>query len=232
LESLNKEFQQAQQEKNETRMAELAGHRAKVSGYLVDHVAKSTNPKLRELLPKYRMFEAGALQQAAVLEKDPNKRKGYLTDALTIFQAALKTSPEDKGIILNIAFVQDDLGDWAAAQPVLVKFLSEGWLGKPKAIVSGPEGQRLIDNHQYWEAMHRLLRCNVAMANAKTPGYDHAKLLEETRLKLKQLYIQWGQPGGARWSPKFESLRQEILPDWTPPKLGTSADSTTRPALP
>lgn len=219
LESLNKEFQQAEQNKNQARMAELAGHRAKVSGYLVDRVNRSTNPEVKKLAPKYRMFEAGALQQAAVLEKDEAKRAGYLKQAMGIFEEARKASPEDKGIQLNIALVKYDLGDYAGAQPVLVKFLAEGWLGKPKVAVSGPEGERMIDNNQYWDAMYRLLRCNVALANAQAAGYEPGKLMEETKLKLKQLYIQWGTPGGARWGEKFEVLRKEIMPEWEAPKL-------------
>ena len=228
LENLNKEFQQAQQDKNEGRMAELAGHRARVSGYLVDRASKSTNPEVSKLLPRYRMFEAGALQQAALLEKDPGRRQGYLRDALAIFEAALKTAPDDKGIQFNIALVQYDLGSYAAAQPVLVRFLSEGYVGKPKVPVSGPEGDRLVDNNQYWDAMQRLLRCNVALAAAKAPGYDHARLMEETALKLTQLYIQWGQPGGPRWAGKFDALRQEVIPDWSPTTAGRSQPATTQ----
>jgi tetratricopeptide (TPR) repeat protein len=219
LESLNKEFQQAEQNKNQGRMAELAGHRAKVSGYLVDRVTRSTNPEVKKLEGKYRMFEAGALQQAAVLEKDEKKREGYLEQAMGIFEEARKTSPGDKGIELNIALVNYDLGKYAEAQPVLVRYLTEGWLGKPRVAVSGPEGERMVDNNQYWDAMYRLLRCNVALANAGAAGYDAAKLMEETKLKLKQLYIQWGTPGGARWGEKFDVLRKEIMAEWEAPKV-------------
>lgn len=222
LETLSKEFDQAQQEKNEDRMRELAGQRATVCRFLVERVGNSGNPEVRKLLPRYQMFEAGVLQQAAVLEKDPAKKKEYLARALGIFQAAQKASPDDQGIALNIALVQWDLGDYAAAQPVLASFLSQGRLGKPKVVVSDPSGDRLVDNNQYWDAMYRLLAANVALAPTRADG---GRLMDDTRLKLKQLYIQWGRPGGTRWAPKFDELRRQILPDWTPPALGGAAEA-------
>jgi tetratricopeptide (TPR) repeat protein len=230
LENLNKEFQQAQQNGNTSRMAEVAGHRAKVSGYLVDRVSKSKRPEIVKLLPKYRMFEAGALQQAAVLEKDEAKRRGYLQGALGIYETALKASPGDDQIRFNVAVVQVDLGQWAAAQPVLVQLLKEGKVGKAKKEVAGADGNRLVDNDSYWDAMYRLLRCNVELAKAKAAGYDAEKLVEETGLKLKQLYIQWGEPGGARWAGKFEELRKQVLPGWVAPVLGGEGAAETRPA--
>ncbi|MCY2952847.1 MAG: hypothetical protein NTU53_12865 [Planctomycetota bacterium] len=220
LENLNKEFLQAQQDKNEGRMAELAGHRAKVSGYLVDRVAKSKSAELVKLLPRYRIFEAGALQQAAILEKDEGKQKGYLQKALSIYEAAMKASPGDNQIRFNVAMAQFDLADYASAQPVLVQLLVDGKVGKPKKPVMGPEGERMVDNDSYWDAMYRLLRCNVELANAKAAGYEPVKLMEETQLKLKQLYIQWGEPGGMRWVGKFEELRKEILGAWEVPVIG------------
>ena len=231
LESLNKELQQAQQDNNEQRIAELAGNRARVSGYLVDRVSKSTNAQVRALLPKYRMFEAGTLQLAASLEKDPAKQAEYLNQALAIFQEAQKANPADRGVELNIALIQYDLGNHRVAQPVLARYLSEGYLGRPRIPAGGTsDAGELVDNVQYWDAMHKLLKSNVELANAKAPGYDHAKLLEETQLKLKQLYIQWGEPGGPRFAARFDELRRQILPDWTPPTFPQEADaSTTRP---
>lgn len=226
LESLNKEFLQAQQNKNEIRMAELAAHRAKVSGYLVDRVSKSKNAEVLRLLPQYRTFEAGALQQAALLEKDQAKRKGFLQKALTIYEAALKASPDDNQIRFNVAMAQFDLEDYRSAQPVLVQLLVERKLGTPRRAVAGPEGVRMVDNDSYWDAMYRLLRCNVELAKARAEGYEPEKLTEETQLKLKQLYIQWGEPGGARWGPKFDELRKEILPGWEVPEIGESEPTT------
>ena len=78
--------------------------------------------------------------------------------------------------------------------------------------------------------LYNAIKANVELANAKAPGYDHAKLLEETQLKLKQLYIQWGEPGGPRFANRFNELRQQVLPDWTPPTFSRTDDpATTQP---
>lgn len=225
LEALNKEFEQAEHDKNDARMAELAGHRARVSGYLVQRVALSKNPELKKLLPQYRNFEAAALQKAALLEKDKAKRKEYLTAALKIFQQGLEAVPNDRGFQLAVALAQFDLEDYAAAKPVLVKMLDERLLGKPMIESEGPDGPRSTPNNMYWEAMYKLLRSNIELSKAKDAGSN--QLVEDTTLKLKQLYVQWGQPGGPRWSAKLDALRQEILPDWTPPPLTETL--TTKP---
>jgi hypothetical protein len=231
LESLNKELQQAQQDGDEQRVAELAGNRARVSGYLVDRVSKSQNAQVRALLPRYRMFEAATLQLAASLEKDQAKRTEYLNQALKIFQEAQTANPSDRGIELNVALVQYDLGNYRVAQPVLARYLNEGLLGRPRTPAGdAADGSQLTENVQYWDAMHKLLHSNVQLANAKAPGYDHAKLLEETQLKLKQLYIQWGEPGGPKFVGRFDALRQQILPDWTPPTFSQAGDgAATQP---
>jgi hypothetical protein len=225
LDALGKEFDEAQQRKDEPRMAELAAHRAKVSRYLVERAAASTRPETRKLLPKYKVFEANSLQEAARLEKDDAKKKQYLADALAIYQAALRETPEDRGLRLAIAFVQFDLADYEAAQTTLAEFLSQHWLGKP--MVVGQDGE-MRPNHQYWKAMYQLLRGNAELCKRTAAGFGPA-VLEDTKTKLMQLYITWGEPGGARWTPKFDALRQEILPGWTAPPL-VALPSATQPA--
>src|SRR5262249_3399811 len=99
-------------------------------------------------------------------------------------------------------------------------------LGKPMVESQGPDGTRMVPNNAYWEAMYKLLRCNVELARQNTP--NTSQLVDDTRLKLKQLYITWPEPGGARWSAQFDSLRRELLPAWSPPVL--SEDSAASPA--
>src|SRR5262249_45050365 len=119
LEALNKEFEQAEHDGNKARMAELAGQRAKVSGSLVERIAKSSNPQVQQLLPQYKNFQATSLQKAALLETDPAKRREYLKAALKIFEDGLVSSPDDRGFQLAAALVQFDLGNYAAAKAVL-----------------------------------------------------------------------------------------------------------------
>jgi hypothetical protein len=226
LEALNKEFEQAENDKNEARMAELAGHRAKVSGYMVQRVSRTQNAELKKLLPKYEDFEAVALQKAALLEKDPAKKQEYLNSALRIFQNRQKAAPNDRGVELAIALVQYDMGNYAAAQPVLNALLRDKLLGRPLREERTADGFRMVPNDAYWDALLKLCWSNVKVA--KAGAANATKIMEDTQQYVKQLYITYPQPGGAKWGPKFDALRQEILPDWTPP---TFTDSPmTQPA--
>jgi hypothetical protein len=88
------------------------------------------------------------------------------------------------------------------------------------------DGFRMVPNDAYWDALHKLLWSNVKVA--KAGGDRSAKLIEDTQQYLKQLYITYPQPGGPKWGPRFDAMRQEILPDWTPPTF--SDVPATRPA--
>jgi hypothetical protein len=84
----------------------------------------------------------------------------------------------------------------------------------------------MVPNDAYWDALLKLCWSNVKVS--KAGGEKSAKIMEDTQQYLKQLYITYPQPGGAKWGPKFDQLRQEIIPDWTPP---TFTDiPTTQPA--
>ena len=47
---------------------------------------------------------------------------------------------------------------------------------------------------------------------------------------LKQLYIRWGREvGGKKWSPQFEKLRAELIPDFNPDALPAAIEPATQP---
>ena len=214
LEALGKEFEKAENDKDTARMAELAGHRARVSGYLVDRVAKSNNPKLRPYLPKYREFNAKSLQIAASLEKDPLKKKGYLASALKIYEDDLAAAPDNKSLQLAIALTHYDMENYHLAQPVFVNLLNERVVGRPLIEEQTSDGPRMVPNNLYWEVNYKLLKANLALSKAKTPGFDHDN--EETKNRLKGFFIQFPEPGGPRWGKQFDELRKELIPDWAP----------------
>jgi len=197
---------------------------------MVQRVAKTNNPDLKKLLPKYEDFEATALQKAALLEKDPARKQEYLASALKIFQNRQKNAPEDRGVQLAIALVQYDMGNYAAAQPVLNELLRDKLLGRPLREEKTADGFRMVPNDAYWDALIKLLSSNVKISRAG--GEKSAKLMEDTQQYLKQLYITYPQPGGAKWGPRFDALRLEVLPDWTPPTFSDvpGASPATRPA--
>src|SRR5205085_1208761 len=74
---------------------------------------------------------------------------------------------------------------------------------------------KVIENDQYWEATLKLMRSNIALAKSGDATAEAAK--NETINYLKQLYIRYGRDvGGKKWSPEFEKLRQELIPDYNP----------------
>lgn len=214
IQALEKEFDKAENDNDQARMAELAGHRARVSGYLVDRVARSTNPQHRQHLAKYREFNAKSLQMAARLEKDALKRKGYLASALKIYEDDLRAAPDNKGLELAIALVHYDMENYHLAQPIFVDLLNQRVVGRPLIEEKTADGSRMIPNDLFWEVNYKHLKSNIALSKAKTPGFDQS--LEETKARLKGFYIQFPEPGGPRWAPRFEELRKELIPDWSP----------------
>ncbi len=216
MNALTDEFEQAKAQNDEQRMSQLATNRARVSRYLVDRARASERAEVKALVPRYVMYEATTLEEAAQLEKDPAKRAEHLRNALAIYEQSLKATPDDPGLPIAIALVRFELGEYGTAQRSLADLLGQGRFGRPTVPITSPDGETTMQpNEKYWGAMYRLLRCNAELIKAKAPGFDE-KVAEDTRTKLKQLYIQWGQPGGARWGSQFDALRQELMPEWTP----------------
>jgi hypothetical protein len=59
------------------------------------------------------------------------------------------------------------------------------------------------------------MESNIALAKSGDANAEAGK--QETINYLKQLYIRWGRDvGGKKWSPEFEKLRQELIPDYNP----------------
>ena len=253
LETLGKEFQQALRNKDMAEAAALAANRAQVSGFLVDRVAQSKNEELRKLLPQYKEFKVSAdLAAAELLEKTDPKRAKLLESALAFYEPIANTelpeaitfkaapgTPEAKkeaelrkarelivSARLNVGFIQYELGNHLKARPVLADLLSSKMLGTPREIKGDGGDQTVKWNDSYWGATLKLMWCDVKLVEQKAPEYDE-KTLEETRTYLKRLYIQWGEPGGPKWAPEFDKLKDALLPGWVLPPLEDAP--TTRP---
>jgi hypothetical protein len=236
LKALDTQFKHAENDGDLKRMAELAAHRVTVSDYLIKRVEKASNPKIRQLLPAYRKFYAEALQQAAALATDPVKKNGYYTTALQIFEADYKSANDEQkpGLALAIARLNYDLGKYDLAQPTFIDLVDKHLVGKPLIEKQDPDSGTTVftPNDLFWEVNYKLLKANVELAKAKHPAFKET-LLDDTKGRLKSFYIQFGaEPGGAKWSPKFEALRKEILPDWAPDAPATQpATGATQPAV-
>ncbi|MGA2499808.1 MAG: hypothetical protein ABSH20_18890, partial [Tepidisphaeraceae bacterium] len=241
LDTLGKEFQQAIRNKDMTEASSLAANRAQVAGFLVDRVAQSKNDKLRALLPQYKEFQVSAdLAAVELLEKTDPKRTKLLERALAFYEpnAGVElpdtATPKERQALatakLNVGYIQYELGNYLKARPVLADLLSSKTLGTPRKIEGAGADQVVKWNDSYWGATLKLMWCDVKLVEQKAPGYDD-KSLDETRTYLKRLYIQWGEPGGPKWAPEFDKLKDALLPGWVPPPLedAPSTRPTTRP---
>src|SRR5256885_8664683 len=92
--------------------------------------------------------------------------------------------PIYRGVQLAIALVQYDMGDYAAAQPVLNEMLRDKLLGRPLREEKTADGFRMVPNDAYWDALLKLCWSNVKVARAG--GERSSKILEDTQQYLKQ----------------------------------------------
>jgi hypothetical protein len=77
-----------------------------------------------------------------------------------------------------------------------------------------------MDNENYWEAVLKLIRSNLALNSG----------VEESKSYLKQQLVRWGdRVGGKKWKAEFDKLRREIIPDYDPTAAPTT-EPTTSPA--
>lgn len=240
LQKLNAELDQARAAGNRTLMQTLSRNRAQLSGFLVQWARSNPDPNIKKFTYRYSVFDAATKHQAAELEDDPAKRKAGLEAALKLYRqlespesvelykATLDpNSPErnnpDPAVSLGIGLLAYDLADYADAQKRLGQLLTQRKLGTPTTTVEEDGQVQLVFNDQYWEATLRLLRSNLALAaaNPSDPTAQSAKT--ETVNYLKELLIRWGKDlGGKKWSPEFEKLRVELIPDFNPDQPATT----------
>jgi hypothetical protein len=168
------------------------------------------------------------LQQALELY-----RKLESPESVELYRATLEpTSPErnspDPAVTLGIGLIAYDLGDFAEAQRRLGRLLTDRKLGTPTIAQQDESGQtKIVENDQYWEATLKLMRSNLALAAASPNDAGAAAAKAETVNYLKQLYVRWGRDvGGKRWSPEFEKMRAEFIPDFDPNALAVETPAT------
>lgn len=226
LQKLDQDLDAARRQDDRRRMRVLARSRATLSGYLVQWAAANPDERIRRYTYRYRVFDADTKLLAAQLEEDPAGRNKGLHEALAKYQAlqtpaaveeyqktlaGTEADPNypDPAVTLGSARVYFDLDDYKAAQPLFGRLLTDKKLGTEQKMVDG----ELVDNETFWEATYKLFRCNVELAKADA-GY--AQALEETRRALRFLYIKNGSAtGGRKWGSDFESLRRQLIPDFT-----------------
>lgn len=226
LEKLNTDLDRAQAAGDKAQMRSLAKNRAQLSGFLVDWAANNKDPGIQKFTYRYKVFDAETQRSAAVLaETDEARRAGLATAAerfnslkspenLALYKSSLDpaaTSAEpdlyDPQVLFGLARIDFDLGNWEAARTNLSRLIVERKLGTATIAVE-EEGQiRYLDNDAYWEAVLRLIQCNLKLQSG----------IEESKSFLKEQYITWGsRVGGKKWKAQFDELRKQIIPDFQP----------------
>ena len=187
-----------------------------LSGFLVKWALDSTDPKIHGYSYIYRRFDADTKRLAAELDTDPAARQRDLAAAMDLYKqlqspenVAMYQSGLDSGadkdypdplVTLGIGLIAYEQGDCQTVKSTLGRLIQDEKLGE--------------DNDQYWEAAYKLLDCMHTLAGQGDPGTTNAQVAQS----LKVLYLIWrDETGGPKYHEKFEALRKEILPNWTPP---------------
>jgi hypothetical protein len=216
LATLNTELDQARRSGNTDQIRQLADNRAMLSGFLVKWALDSTDPKIHGYSYIYRRFDADTKRLAAELDTDPAARQRDLAAAMDLYKqlqspenVAMYQSGLDSGadkdypdplVTLGIGLIAYEQGDCQTVKSTLGRLIQDEKLGE--------------DNDQYWEAAYKLLDCMHTLAGQGDPGTTNAQVAQS----LKVLYLIWrDETGGPKYHEKFEALRKEILPNWTPP---------------
>jgi len=221
LETLSAQLQQAKVAGNQTQIRQISDNRAMLSGFLVKWAWQSTDPNAHANLYIYRRFDADSKRLAAESDTDAAQRQKdlfvaialykalQLPDSVALYQAGLDAGADkdypDPEVTLGIGLIAYDLGDCHTVKDTLGRLIQDEKLGE--------------DNDQYWEAAFKLLDCMHTLAKSGDPNTTEAQVEQS----LKVLYLIWrDEVGGSKYHQKFETLRQQVLPNW---KIPTSPAS-------
>jgi hypothetical protein len=223
LEKLNADFDRAQEAGDRPAMKALSRSRAQLSGFLVDWAANNADPNIKKFTYRYRVFDADTQRRAAELEDDPAARQAGMKLALARYEALqapenlalykasadpqVAADPDafDPQVLLGIALIHYELGQFEPAAAAFSQLITTRQLGQAVYTVEDNGQQKVVDNDQYWEAILKLIRCNQKLGTG----------IEESKSYLKLQYITWGQRvGGRKWKAQYEALRRELIPDF------------------
>lgn len=224
----------------------IAKNRADLSGYLVTWAAGNKDPKIKQYTYRYRVFDASSKQIAADLDPNADARKKGLIEAqklftdlqspenVALYKQTIPTGGDpnypDVQVMLGLAKVQYDLGNYKEAAPLFSRLLNDNKLGSEKkdSVVNGERVR--ADNDQYWEATLKQLSSFARAAKATPDDAKSQSTLTAAQNRLKQLYVKSGKAvGGKKWAGDFEKLRKEIIPDYVIPDIDALPTPTTGP---
>ncbi|HEX4793558.1 MAG TPA: hypothetical protein VH370_07200 [Humisphaera sp.] len=237
LDQLDQQYQKADIAHDQATMRAITRSEAQLTGFLSDWAKNNKNPSIQKYYYAYVVYDARTKRLAGAMSDDPAEKKNLLEQTLKIYQSLLTpqmhdlyvktldpkkiTSGEidpkdpDASVQVGLAFTQFDLSDFKGAQATLTDLLANKKLGPPNLVENTPEGLKTKVNDLYWEATYKLLKSNSEVAKSA----KDAAAMTNTQRALKNILIRGGIPD--RWQDKFESLRQEIAPDFSVAGLAT-----------
>ena len=203
---------------DKSAQTQLAGNKARLSGFLVTYAQNNKNPKVQEQLPAYRLYDADSKRQAAELTDDAAARTANLTAALAQYQALKSAGNADPLIDLGIGLTQYDLGQYEAAVRSLGPVMKK--VGQPFVLVNEVQ----TANAQYWETYYKQLRSIAEVAKAK-PGDARAQAdLKLAKQRVGSFYVLYGdKTGGDGYRADFAKLAAD---------LGVPTEPKAAPAVP
>jgi hypothetical protein len=230
LQNLNAELDKAQAAGREEVVRAIARDRASLTGFLVKWARENKNESIKKLTYGYSVFDAEVQRFAATHEADPAKRKEGLerarqrftelndADSIAQYRATLPSGAPselnayDASVVMGLARTQFDLGQFTEARDNFSKLLNDRRLGPPVMMQEEKGTEREVDNDNYWEAVLKLIRSNLALNTG----------VEESKNYLKQQLVRWGdRVGGRKWKRDFEQLKNEIIPGYDPDVITT-----------
>lgn len=225
LSKLEADFSAAETANDRPRMAKLQADRAALTPYLVKWSENNPRAEIAKSAYSYRVYDAETQRLAAEFVEDEGQRTQKRANALKLFESldtpegrqqykASRTTPDrlgyDPQVLLGMARIRFSNGEWVAARDAFARLLSDRALGTPVSTVTDAGQVRQIDNEVYWEATARLIRSKVSAADD----------VDSVKTFLREQYVRWAdRVGGVKWKAEFDSLRQELIPDFVPDPL-------------
>jgi hypothetical protein len=249
LDRLDASLDKAQAANDITASRDIAKSESDLSGFLVEWARKSPIPEIKSYTYRYMVFDARSKRLAGTLNPDPAEHTKLLNVALNAYKklqsadnvklyratldakrvAAGDIDPDqpDPNMQLGLALTDFELGKYLETSELLGTLLNTGKLGGPTVLIDDPatHEQKVIDNDVYWEATSKLYRSNAELGKDPSNGVS----LDASKQGMKNLLIRGGIP--TKWQADFESLRVQLVPDFTVEGLtSTTMPATTAPA--
>ena len=232
LKKLDEQVTEAEAAGHKDVVAGLERNRALLTPFLVTWAGNHPNPEIKKLTYTYSVFDADTQRRAADLTADLGKKQQLMDASLKRFQElatpesvkkyAATLPPEkqakakyDPQVLVGLGRVYFEKGDWANARLQYVQLFRDKVLGTGSLTVSNPAGGfDTKDNPSFWEAMYRLIRCNLNL-NENVDGMK--SLIQE------QMLIYGDDLGGQRWKTEFDAIKKEL-------QITPTAPATSQPA--